>query len=68
MDLSLIKSKLDSFQNKGQAKEKVDYSKIFWKPKVGKHQVRIVPSKFSTSTPFRSKTSQIRQPRSLADG
>lgn len=53
MDLSLIKSKLDSFQNKGQAKEKVDYSKIFWKPKVGKHQVRIVPSKFSTSTPFR---------------
>jgi len=53
MDLSLIKSKLDSFQSKGQSKDKIDYSKIFWKPKVGKHQVRIVPSKFNTSTPFR---------------
>jgi hypothetical protein len=53
MDLSLIKSKLDSFQSKGQTKDKIDYSKIFWKPKVGKHQVRIVPSKFNKSTPFR---------------
>jgi hypothetical protein len=53
MDLSLIKSKLDSFQNKGQSKEKIDYSKIFWKPKVGKHQVRIVPSIFNKSNPFR---------------
>lgn len=54
MDLSLIKSKLDSFQNKGgQTREKIDYTKIFWKPKVGEHQVRIVPSKFNKSTPFR---------------
>jgi len=53
MDLSLIKSKLDSFQSKGQTKDKIDYSKIFWKPKAGKHQIRIVPSKFNTSTPFR---------------
>jgi hypothetical protein len=53
MDLSLIKSKLDSFQSKGQTKDKIDYSKIFWKPKVGKHQVRIIPSKFNKSTPFR---------------
>jgi hypothetical protein len=53
MDLSLIKSKLDSFQSKGQSKDKIDYSKIFWKPKVGKHNVRIVPSKFNKSTPFR---------------
>jgi hypothetical protein len=53
MDLSLIKSKLDSFQNKGQSKEKIDYSKIFWKPKAGKHQVRIIPSKFNKSNPFR---------------
>jgi hypothetical protein len=53
MDLSLIKQTLDSFNNKGQAKEKIDYSKIFWKPKVGKHQIRIIPSKFNKSTPFR---------------
>jgi len=53
MDLSLIKNKLDSFQSKGQNKEKIDYSKIFWKPKAGKYQIRIVPSKYNKSTPFR---------------
>jgi hypothetical protein len=53
MDLSLIKQKLASSQTKGQKREKVDYSKIFWKPKVGKHQVRILPSKFDKSNPFR---------------
>jgi hypothetical protein len=53
MDLSLIKQTLATFNNKGQSKEKTDYTKIFWKPKVGKHQVRIVPSKFNKSTPFR---------------
>jgi hypothetical protein len=53
MDLSLIKNRLDSFNNKGQSKEKTDYTKIFWKPKVGKHQIRIIPSKFNSSNPFR---------------
>ena len=53
MDLSLIKQTLATFNNKGQSREKTDYTKIFWKPKVGKHQVRIVPSKFNKSTPFR---------------
>lgn len=53
MDLSLIKQKLASSQNKGQKREKVDYSKIFWKPKAGKHQVRILPSKFDKTNPFR---------------
>ena len=55
MDLSLIKQKLAASQNKGQKKvyEKIDYSKIFWKPKPGKHQVRIIPSKFNKSDPFR---------------
>ena len=53
MDLSLIKNKLDSFQNKGEKREKIDYTKIFWKPKAGKYQIRIVPSKFNKSTPFR---------------
>jgi hypothetical protein len=55
MDLSLIKQKLAASQNKGQKKtyEKIDYTTIFWKPKVGKHQVRILPSKFDKSNPFR---------------
>jgi hypothetical protein len=55
MDLSLIKQKLAASQNKGQKKtyEKIDYSTIFWKPKPGKHQVRILPSKFDKANPFR---------------
>jgi len=55
MDLSLIKQKLATSQNKGQKKtyEKIDYSTIFWKPKPGKHQVRILPSKFDKANPFR---------------
>jgi len=53
MDLSLIKQKLAASQNKGQKREKIDYTKIFWKPKPGKHQVRILPSKFDKKDPFR---------------
>ena len=53
MDLSLIKQKLAASQNKGQKREKTDYTKIFWKPKPGKYQVRILPSKFDKSNPFR---------------
>ena len=53
MDLSLIKQKLSASQNKGQKREKVDYTKIFWKPKPGKYQIRILPSKFDKSNPFR---------------
>ena len=53
MDLSLIKQKLSASQTKGQKREKVDYSKIFWKPKPGKYQIRILPSKFDKSNPFK---------------
>jgi len=54
MDLSLIKNKLAGLQQKpGQTYEKVDYTKIFWKPKVGTYQVRIVPSKFNKQNPFK---------------
>lgn len=53
MDLSLIKQKLANSQNKGKPREKTDYTKIFWKPKPGKYQVRILPSKFDKSNPFR---------------
>jgi len=53
MDLSLIKQKLSASQTKGQKREKVDYTRIFWKPKPGKYQIRILPSKFDKSNPFR---------------
>lgn len=55
MDLNMIKSKLENLQpkQKKQDYEKVDYSKIYWKPKSeGKHQIRIVPSKFNPKWPF----------------
>ena len=53
MDLSLLKQKLDTIQNRGQQREKKDYSLIFWRPTVGKHQIRIVPSAFDKSNPFK---------------
>jgi hypothetical protein len=53
MDLSIIKQKLSASQTKGQKREKIDYGKIFWKPKPGKYQIRILPSKFDKSNPFR---------------
>ena len=53
MDLSVIKQKLSASQTKGQKREKVDYSKIFFKPKPGKYTIRILPSKFDKSNPFR---------------
>ena len=59
MDLSLIKQKLSASQNKGQKREKVDYSKIFFKPKPGKYQVRILPSKFDKFWPYQIGTRKI---------
>ena len=55
MDLNLAKQKLAAAQNKGKANtyEKVDYSKIFWKPKPGKHVIRILPCKYDKSWPIR---------------
>lgn len=52
MDLSKIKQKLNSFQ-KPAAREKIDYTKVYFKPKPGKYQIRIVPSKFDKTTPFK---------------
>jgi len=54
MDLNLLKSKLSALQTNGQKKEKVDYSATLWKPRSeGKYQIRIVPSKFDKSNPFK---------------
>lgn len=53
MDLSLLKQKLDTLQQKQTSGgQKTDYTKIFWKPPVGKSQVRIVPSMYNSSIPF----------------
>ena len=53
MDLNAIKAKLDSLNNAGQQREKTDYSKIFWKPSLGKQTVRIVPSAYDPTFPFK---------------
>jgi len=50
----LAKQKLAAAQNKGnQTREKIDYTKIFFKPKPGKYQVRILPNKYDKAWPIR---------------
>ena len=54
MDLSVLKQKLDTLQSKPQGGgQKTDYTKIFWRPTVGKQQIRIVPSAFNKKNPFK---------------
>ena len=54
MDLNLAKQKLAAAQNKGgQQREKIDYTKIFFKPKAGKYVVRLLPSAYDKSWPIR---------------
>ena len=53
MDLNAIKSKLGALQNQKQSGGKRDMTLILWKPTVGKHSVRIVPSVFDRSNPFK---------------
>ena len=53
MDINAIKQRLNSLQSSGAKKEKVDYSKYYWKPKAeGKYQIRIVPSILNKENPF----------------
>lgn len=53
LDLSQVKNKLASMAPKPKF-EKIDYSKIYWKPKVGKQVIRIVPSAFNENKwPFK---------------
>ena len=52
MDLSVLKQRLDSLQQKAAPQQKTDYTTIFWRPTLGKAQVRIVPSAFDSSSPF----------------
>jgi hypothetical protein len=57
MDLALLKQKLGNLNApKGSGNktyEKIDYTKVFWKPQVGNYTIRIVPSKFNKQNPFR---------------
>ena len=54
MDLSLLKQKLDGLQQKTSPNsQKTDYTKIFWRPSIGKQQIRIVPSAFDKNNPFK---------------
>ena len=55
MDINAIKQRLNTLQstNTTGKKEKIDYSKVYWKPKEeGKYQIRIVPSKLDPKNPF----------------
>jgi len=55
MDINAIKQRLNALQstNNTGKKEKIDYSKVYWKPKEeGKYQIRIVPSKLDPKNPF----------------
>ena len=52
MDLSMLKQKLDTLQQKQTPKQSTAYSTIFWRPTIGKQQIRIVPSAFNSKNPF----------------
>jgi hypothetical protein len=53
MNIDAIKQRLNSLQSSNSKKEKIDYSKVYWKPKEeGKYQIRIVPSKLNPQNPF----------------
>jgi hypothetical protein len=53
MDLSAIKSRLAALQSQKQPGQKRDMSLVLWKPTVGKHSIRIVPSMYDKQVPFK---------------
>ena len=57
MDLALLKQKLGTLNapknSGGKTYEKIDYTKVFWKPQVGNYTIRIVPSKSNRQDPFK---------------
>jgi hypothetical protein len=56
--IDLIKERLNKLQSKnsGGGYEKIDYTTIFWKPKLGKQVVRILPRKTNKDFPFSEVT------------
>jgi hypothetical protein len=54
MDLNQIKQRLNAMQTKpGKKNTGEDRKKFFWKPSVGKQVIRIVPSAFDKTNPFK---------------
>jgi len=57
MDLALLKQKLGNLNapknSGGKTYEKIDYTKVFWKPQVGNYTIRIVPAKSNKQNPFK---------------
>jgi hypothetical protein len=57
MDLALLKQKLGTLNapknSGGKTYEKIDYTKVFWKPQVGNYTIRIVPAKANRQNPFK---------------
>ena len=51
MDLDVIKKRLEALE-KPTSNNNNNGKSLFWKPSIGKQNVRIVPSKFNKSTPF----------------
>ena len=51
MDLNQIKQKLESLQTQSNS-SKGGGKSLFWKPSIGKQQVRIVPNKYNKQIPF----------------
>lgn len=56
--IDLIKERLNKLQSKNASGgyEKIDYTTIFWKPKLGKQVVRILPRKSNKDFPFAEVT------------
>ena len=52
LDFSKVNDRISAFNKNSQPTEKIDYTTIFWRPSIGKQQVRIVPSAFDSSSPF----------------
>lgn len=55
MDLNLVRKKLQGFQKTPSSTtkgEKIDYTKIYWKPTPGEYTIRIVPNKFNNDDAF----------------
>ena len=52
MDISVIKSRLSALQNP-RGGQKKDLTLTIWRPSVGKHSVRIVPSVYNKQNPFK---------------
>ena len=57
MDLALLKQKLGNLNapkgSSNKTYEKIDYTKVFWKPQVGNYTIRIVPAKANKQNPFK---------------